>query len=241
DYYSLRTQPATRPNLEDAADRDSCLAWQRAELAKHVVRDLGDGRRETMLFVEGIRCTACVWLIERSLQALPGVTAVQVNPLARRARITWFDRQVSLAQILERLARTGYRAWPLHAQALDDLRRREARDALKRLIVAGFGAMQAMMFAAALYLRGAEAVDTSAEALFRWLGFIVATPVVLYSAAPFFKAAARSLAARRLSMDVPVAAAIALIYAASLIEALRGGGHVYFDSVSMFVFFLLAG
>ena len=42
-------------------------------------------------------------------------------------------------------------------------------------------------------------------------------------------------------MDVPVAFAVAIIYAASLIEALRGGGHVYFDSVSMFVFFLLAG
>ena len=241
DYYSLRTQPATKPDLFFAAERDSCLAWQRDEVARHVVRDLGEGRRETMLFVEGVRCTACVWLIERALQSLPGVASVQVNALARRARITWIEERVSLSQILERLARTGYRAWPLHARALDDIRRREARDALKRLIVAGFGAMQAMMFAAALYLRGADAVDTSAEALFRWLGFIVATPVVLYSAAPFFRGAARSLAARRLSMDVPVAAAIALIYAASLFEALRGGGHVYFDSVSMFVFFLLAG
>lgn len=241
DYYSLRTQPATKPELSQAAERDSCLAWQRNEVARHVVRDLGDGRRETMLFVEGVRCTACVWLIERALQSLPGVASVQVNALARRARITWIEERVSLSQILERLVRTGYRAWPLHARALDDIRRQQARDALKRLVVAGFGAMQAMMFAAVLYLRGADAVDVSAEALFRWLGFIVATPVVMYSAAPFFKGAARSLAARHLSMDVPVAAAIALIYAASFVEALRGGGHVYFDSVSMFVFFLLAG
>ena len=241
DYYSLRTQPATKPELSEAAERDSCLAWQRDEVARHVVRDLGDGRRETMLFVEGVRCTACVWLIERALQSLPGVASVQVNALARRARITWIEERVSLSQILERLVRTGYRAWPLHARALDDIRRQQARDALKRLVVAGFGAMQAMMFAVVLYLRGADAVDVSAEALFRWLGFIVATPVVMYSAAPFFKGAARSLAARHLSMDVPVAAAIALIYAASFVEALRGGGHVYFDSVSMFVFFLLAG
>jgi P-type Cu2+ transporter len=241
DYYSLRTQPATKPDLPGVADRDSCIAWQRDEVARHVVRDLGDGRRETMLFVEGVRCTACVWLIERALRALPGVATVQVNALARRARITWIEAQVSLSQILERLARTGYRAWPLHAQALDDIRRQEARGALKRLVVAGFGAMQAMMFAAVLYLRGADAVDTTAEALFRWLGFIVATPVVWYSAGPFFAGAARSLAARQLSMDVPVAAAIALIYVASFVEALRGGGHVYFDSVSMFVFFLLAG
>jgi P-type Cu2+ transporter len=241
DYYSLRTQAATKPDLSPAAGRESCLAWQRDELARHVVRDLGEGRRETMLFVEGVRCTACVWLLERALQSLPGVASVQVNAMARRARITWIEECVSLAQILERLTRTGYRATPLHARALEDIRRQEARDALKRLVVAGFGAMQAMMFAAALYLRGADAVDVSAEALFRWLGFIVATPVVLYSAGPFFKGAARALAARQLSMDVPVAAAVALIYVASFVEALRGGGDVYFDSVSMFVLFLLAG
>ena len=107
DYYRLRTQPAKKPELSLAADRDGALAWQRDELARHVVRDLGEGRRETMLFVEGIRCTACVWLIERALQSLPGVASVQVNSLARRARITWSEQHVSLPQILERLARTG--------------------------------------------------------------------------------------------------------------------------------------
>src|SRR5687767_3012695 len=153
DYYSLRTQPAAKPVLADAADRDGRRAWQRDELARHVVRDLSDGRRETMLFVEDVRCTACVWLIERALQSLPGVASVQVNALARRARITWVEERVSLSQILERLARTGDRAWPRHARALDDIHRQEARDALKRLAVAGFGPMHAMMFAAVLYLR----------------------------------------------------------------------------------------
>jgi P-type Cu2+ transporter len=241
DYYRLRTLPAKKPDLADATDRNGRLAWQREEVARHVVRDLGEGLRETMLLIDGVRCTACVWLIERALQSLSGVASVQVNAVARRARVTWLDERVCLAQILERLARTGYRAWPLHARTLDDVRRRESHDALKRLVVAGFGAMQAMMFAAALYLRGGDAVDASAEALFRWLGFIVATPVVLYSARPFFTAAMRSIRARQLGMDVPVAAAIALIYVASFVEAWRGGGHVYFDSASMFVFFLLTG
>ena len=87
-----------------------------------------------------------------------------------------------------------------------------------------------------------SALRTSlANELFRWLGFLVATPVVFYSARPFFTGAVRSIKARQLGIDVPVAAAVALIYAASLIEAVRGSGHVYFDSVSMFVFFLLAG
>ncbi len=236
DYYRLRTQSAQKP--VDTSD-DTRNAWQRPEIARHVIRDLGAGRRETMLLIEGLRCSACVWLIERALAALPGVTAVQVNAVAQRARVTWNENVVDLPQILAHLSRTGYRALPLDKQALDDVRRRESRSALKRLLVAAFGAMQAMMFAAVLYLGDDTAAST--RELFRWLGFIVATPVIFYSAQPFFAGAKRSLAAHQLGMDVPVAAAIAIIYAASLVEALTGGEHVYFDSVAMFVFFLLGG
>ena len=161
--------------------------------------------------------------------------------MARRARVIWRDSKVTLPQLLQTLARTGYRALPLDARGLDDLRRRESRDALKRLLVAGFGAMQAMMYATAIYLGAAESLDASTRDLLRWLGLLVATPVVLYSARPFFAGALRSLQARRVGMDVPVALAMRAVYAASVIEALRGSGEVYFDSVSMFVFFLLAG
>lgn len=239
DYYRLRTEPARKPDTDP--DTGKHEAWRRPEIARHVIRDLGAGRRETMLLIEGVRCSACVWLIERSLGALAGVVSVQVNAAAQRARVIWQDGAITLPQILEHLSRTGYRALPLDAKALNDVRRRESRDALKRLLVAGFGTMQAMMYAAVLYLGGSDTLDPSTHELFRWLGFLVATPVVFYSARPFFAGALRSLKARRLGMDVPVALAIAIIYAASLIEALRGGGHVYFDSVSMFVFFLLAG
>src|SRR5690606_22926895 len=129
----------------------------------------------------------------------------------------------------------------LDAEALDDVRRHESRSALKRLIVAAFGAMQAMMYAGVLYLGDADSLDLATRDFFRWLGFLVATPVVLYAGRPFFAGAWRSLKARRPGMDVPVALAVAGIYGASLIEAMRGGEHVYFESVSMFVFFLLIG
>src|SRR5690606_18690896 len=122
-----------------------------------------------------------------------------------------------------------------------DVRRHESRSALKRLIVAAFGAMQAMMYAGVLYLGDADALDVVTRDFFRWLGFLVATPVVLYAGRPFFAGALRSLKARRPGMDVPVALAIASIYGASLIEAMRRGEHVYFESVPPFVFFLLIG
>ncbi len=240
DYYRLRTHPAQKPDAS-IADAKTGEAWQRVEISRHIIRDLGDHRREMMLLVEGVRCAGCVWLIERALTSLPGVQSVQVNAAARRARVIWDERESTLVAILQTLSRAGYQAMPLDAKALDDVRRRESRDALKRLLVAGFGAMQAMMFAAVLYLGALQENDASTRDLFRWLGFLVATPVVLYSARPFFAGALRSLKARQLGMDVPVAIAIAAIYLASLFEAWRRAGEVYFESVSMFVFFLLTG
>ena len=237
DYYRLRSEPASRPR----DDEGSCADWRRVELARHVVRDLGKGRREALVLVDGLRCAACVWLIERMLDALPGVECVQVNAVARRARIVWHDAHCDLARVVEAFERAGYRALPLDAASLKDSRRVESRAALKRLVVAGLGAMQAMMYASALYLGAFDDMDGSTRDLLRWFGLLVASPVVLYAARPFFAGAMRALGARRLSMDVPVALAIALIYAASVTEAIRGGREVYFDSVSMFVFFLLLG
>jgi Cu2+-exporting ATPase len=237
DYYRLRSEPAARPDpsLHGAA------LWADAELSRHSLRTLSDGNSEVCLLLDGLRCSACVWLIELSLSGLPGLRRANINAAAQRAQVVFDPAQTSLVQILERIEHVGYRALPLDAQALDDARKRESRGALKRVLVAGFGSMQAMMFASALYLGAFEGMDTVTRDWFRWFTLLVASPVVFYSAQPFFAGARRALAARRLGMDVPVALAIMLIFGASIVEALRGGAEVYFDSVSMFVFFLLVG
>ncbi|MDR0779189.1 MAG: heavy metal translocating P-type ATPase metal-binding domain-containing protein, partial [Pseudomonadales bacterium] len=237
DYYRLRSEPATRPD----PGQHSAALWANAELSRHALRQQRDGNSEVCLLLDGLRCSACVWLIERSLSGLPGLCQVNINAAAQRARLVFDPVKTTLVQILDRIESIGYRALPLDTQALDDARKREARSALKRLLVAGFGTMQAMMYASALYLGAFAGMDAPTRDWFRWLGLLVSTPVVFYAAQPFFAGAYRSLAARRLGMDVPVALAIALIFGASLIEALRGGAEVYFDSVSMFVFFLLVG
>lgn len=237
DYYRLRSEPAQRPDTT----QHSASLWADAELSRHAVRKQDDGTHEICLLLDGLRCSACVWLIERSLSGLAGLRQVSINPTAQRAQIVFDPQHTSLAQILERIECVGYRALPLDAHALDDARKTEARVALKRLLVAGFGTMQAMMYASALYLGAFEDMDMVTRDWFRWLGLLVATPVIFYSARPFFAGARRCLSARRLGMDVPVALAIGLIFTASVVEALRGGAEVYFDSVSMFVFFLLVG
>ena len=240
DYYRLREGAAMRP--PDAAEsRRSADAFARPELARHVVRAAAGGRAEVVVLVDGLRCAACCWLIERALGAVPGVANVAVNAGARRARIVFDPARTALPAIVDAFARVGYRALPLDAAALDDARLRESRAAMKRLAVAGFGAMQAMMYGSALWFGAFDDADLATRDFFRWLGFLVTTPVVAYAAAPFFGGALRLLRGRRLGMDVPIALAIALIYAGSAIQAIVGGTEVYFESVSMFVFLLSVG
>ncbi|MBS0487261.1 MAG: heavy metal translocating P-type ATPase metal-binding domain-containing protein, partial [Proteobacteria bacterium] len=124
DYYRLRSSPSARAPDPVNAQR-SVQTWARPELSRHVVRALDAGHSEALLLVDGIRCAACVWLIERSLSAVPGIASVQVNATAQRARIVWNPARTDLPKILAALAQTGYSALPLDAAALDDARRRE--------------------------------------------------------------------------------------------------------------------
>jgi Cu2+-exporting ATPase len=233
DYYRLRDEPAPKPRDADYS------AWDRAALRRLHVREHAPDRAEIVFLVDGMRCAACAWLIEQTLGRAPGVREVAVNAAARRVQLVFDPGSAALSSLMARLAQLGYRPQPLDAAALDSARTREDRDALKRLIVAGLGAMQAMMYAVALYAGSFDGIEATTRDFFRWLGFLVATPVVLYSARPFFAGAWRAARARHLSMDTPVALAIALIYAATLVETLAHGRDIYFDSVSMFVFFLL--
>lgn len=244
DYYLVRRQGGIVLGVSSVpvdAQLTEHQAWLRPTLLRHVVRKLDAGLSEVCLLVEGVRCNGCVLFIERMLMQLSGVKQVQVNALTRRARIIFDEQRISLVQLLEQLTFFGYAPRPLDGQALDDARRAESRDYIKRLVVAGFGMMQAMMFALIIYLGSDEEVSGPTLELFRWLGFLVTTPVVLYSAQPFFKSAMRGLRGRELNMDVPISLAIALIYVASLYQAKSGGAEVYFDSVSMLIFFLLTG
>lgn len=205
------------------------------------VRAAGEHVREASLILEGIRCAACVWLNEQHLARLPGVLAVSVNYATRRARVRWDATRVRLSEILRAIAAIGYTAHPYDPGRHEEILRQERRRALWELFVAGFGMMQVMMLAIPAYLAGEGEMPRDIEALLRWGGFLLTVPVVGFSAARFFRGAWNDLRARHLGMDVPVALGVGLAFAASVWATLTGVGEIYFDSITMFVFFLLGG
>jgi Cu2+-exporting ATPase len=242
DYYEFRTSAALKPdNPEPAATSPEWLAFDRPAVLERLSSSRAEGQREALLLVEGVRCAACSWLIERSLGQLPGVVEIQVNPATARARLIWDPLKTPFSRLLEGLTRLGYRPHPVQAGAQASLAQREHRQAMKRLAVAGLGMMQVLTYAVSLYAGAFQGMDEDIRSFLRLISLLVATPVVLYSGFPFFQGAWRDLRAGRPGMDVPVALAIGAAYIASLVNGFRGVGEVYFDSVTMFVFLLSLG
>ncbi len=234
-YYRLRSAAASRVG-EELPDLS---VWDRADVQAEHSRPV-EGGREITLLTDGMRCAACAWLIDRALAREPGVVDCSANAVTGRIRITWDPQRTALSAPLQRLAMLGYRPYLAGSEAGERERRRERRRWLLRLGIAGLGMFQAMMMAEALYLDFDDSMPVATRDFFRWLTFLLSTPVVFYSGWPFLAGAWRELQQRRLGMDFLIASSTLLAYLASLVETIRGGAHVWYDAAVMFVFLLLA-
>jgi Cu2+-exporting ATPase len=232
-FYARRTSVAERPG-EDDEWLQHAIAAEAAGLITH----LDATHDEISLLLEGIRCGACVWIIEEYLQRLPGVAEVGVNFATRRARVRWDPKTTQIAALLQAIAGIGYRAYPYDPRRREALARRQARALLSRMAIALLAMMQVMMFAVPGYISG-DGVEREYQTLLDWSSLVLTLPVVFYSATPFFLGAWHDVRSRRLGMDVPVALGVAAAFAASVWATVTGRGAVYFDSVTMFVALLL--
>lgn len=234
-FYTYRTQTNERSELQTF--NTDWHIYDLPEVQSEFVTDFDNDFRQANLLLEGISCAACSWLIETHLKKNPAVKTVSVNVSTHRCTLVWLPTVSPLSELFKSLAHIGYKPRPATDDQQQEFFKKENRIALFRLGVAGFGMMQAMMVAVGIYF---GATDTWLDFL-RWLSMLVATPVVFFSASPFFKAAWRSIKSKQLIMDVPVALAIGLAYLASAWATITSNGEVYFESVSMFAFFLLLG
>ena len=194
---------------------------------------------------EGMHCAACAIHIEDALRAVPGVASVQVSAASHRGLIEWTDAQTRPSQWMAAAEKAGYRVVPANDGAAHTQRRLQARQLLWRWGVAGLCMMQVMMYATPSYLAQPGDITPEMIQLLRWASWVLSLPVMLFSCVPFFANAWRDLKLRQVSMDLPVALGMAVTFAVSSLGTFEStgtfGGEVYFDSLTMFVFFLLSG
>jgi Cu2+-exporting ATPase len=204
-----------------------------------------EGCWESFLAVEGMHCAACSLTVEAALAQLPGVDSVRVNGASATARLVWSPERSRPSDWLAALKRAGYGAVPAGDLLAAVPRLHEQRLMLWRWLVAGFCMMQVMMYAVPEYMAAPGEITPDIEALLHWASWVLTVPVVLFSCRPFFAAAMRDLRNGRIGMDVPVALGIAIAFGASTVATFDPAGplghEVWYDSVTMFVFFLLSG
>jgi len=238
-YYALR-------DAADAQHPGRVTAGRYASFDDPVFREryvsTVEGRpATTVLYLEEMHCAACIWLLERLPQVIPGVIEVRVDFGRRLARVSWDERRVKLSEIARRLDSLGYPAHPYRPDQARELHRREERRHLIRIGIAGACAGNVMLIAFALWGGMFSGMDPAFRALFRWSSLALTLIALLGPGRVFFVGALSSLRTRMMHMDVPVAIALTAGTVWGAVNTFSGAGEVYFESLTAVIFLLLVG
>jgi Cu2+-exporting ATPase len=236
-YYELpeRREAPVRPSGRsyEEFDHDAFRALY--------VRTAADGLSSVELYLEGVHCASCVWLVERVPLLLPGVARAELHVRRALARIEWDDAAVPLSAVARTLDGLGYRPHPFRGVRAEAVRRQEDRRMLARIGVAGAIAVNVMLAALALYSGWLGGIEREYERLFRWISLALTAVTLAWPGRVFFTGALAALRARTLHMDVPIALALAAGLARGAVNTVRDAGPIYFDGLATLTFALLAG
>jgi Cu2+-exporting ATPase len=238
-YYAHREQGQAVPARSATASRKYQELDDASFQSQHC-RVEPSGDKSVELLLEGVHCSACVWLVERVGRVVSGVTSSRLDLSRNVVTLSWDDAHTQLSAIARGLESLGY---PAHASSEDAtlLARARDRDLLLRLGIAGAAAGNVMLMAFALYSGAFSGMEASYQALFRGASLAIATPTVFWAGAVFLRGRWAALRTRTPHMDLPVSVGILAGYAGGAVNTLTGRGEIYFDSLCTLIFLLLIG
>ncbi len=199
------------------------------------------GANSVSLMVQGMHCAACIWLIESILKKQKNVLTARVNLSKKTLFLRWQGEAKDGNNLIQIIHDIGYKLLPFDEEILNSTEKKYSDEILRALAVAGFGAGNIMLFSFSLWFADAIEMGAQTRNLLHLFSSLIALPVIIFSARPFFVSAARSIKSGYPNMDLAISIAIFLACVVSLLETFRGANHVYFDSAVMLTFFLLIG
>ncbi len=233
-YYRHRSEFAEKPENTQS----KFLEFDNSVFQASFCRSIDPGIQQASLYIEGIHCAACVWLLEQALNSCEGVSSASVSLVDNEAEVCWQSDDQKLSNIVQLIHQLGYRALPWSEDTNQRLQGEAEQTLLRRTGLAGLIMMQVGMFSIALYASGPNGMASEYKDLLHGFSLLLSTVLLLYSGRIFFQGAWRSMKRWRVSMDVPIALALTAAWTGSVVNTVRGSGDVYFDSICMFVFLL---
>lgn len=231
---STKLTPPTK-QYEDSSNFNSPAFYDR------FVKTNQDGFSEVSLIIQGIHCSACVWLNEKALHKMDGVIEANINFTNNKANIIWADDVVKLSGIIDMIRAIGYDAYPYDAAIQEVHANKERKDYYLRMAVAIFASMNIMWIAVAQYAGYFSGITQDIKTILNVAEGLLATPVLLYSGWIFFRGAYYGMKNKVVNMDLLVATGATLTYVYSIYITVLEEGEAYFDSVSMIITFVLIG
>ncbi|OHE03714.1 MAG: copper-translocating P-type ATPase [Sulfurimonas sp. RIFOXYD12_FULL_33_39] len=221
--------------FEDSSNFDTPSFYEK------FVETNSDGFSKVSLIIEGIHCSACVWLNEKALHKMDGVIEADINFTNNKATIVWSDDVVKLSKIINMIRSIGYNAFAYDSLAQETHANKERKSYYLKMAVAIFASMNIMWIAVAQYAGYFSGITQDVKTVLNIAEGILATPVLFYSGLVFFRGAYYALKTKIVNMDLLVATGAALTYFYSIYITLMQSGEAYFDSVSMIITFVLIG
>lgn len=233
DYYLLRDDSGQKP-----LENEDLSAWDQPAIRDKWLHN-DNGVASITLYIEGMHCTACAWLIEKYLGKHPAVQKAVVNFEQSRLQVQWHIDKLPLSGLVQRLADVGYSAHPYQADIMRERQLAENHQLLKRIGITGILMMQIGMFSIGLYAGDFLGINEEHRQLLRVFSMLFAVPLLYYGALPFFIAAFFSLRQRQVNINLSITLAITGLYGSSIYSVFSRSGDIYFDSAAMFCLFIL--
>ncbi len=227
-------QPAT-PQVDDLEKFDL------EGFKKKYIKINNDGLYEINLIIEGIHCSACVWLNEKVLHKTDGIIEASINYTNNKAKVVWDSDVIKLSKIIETIRSIGYNAYPYDPSLQEERAVKNRKAYYTRILVAVFGSMNIMWIAIAQYSGYFTGMKQGFKEILNVAEFILATPVLFYSGWIFFRGAYYGFKNHIANMDTLVSSGALLAYIYSIYAMTTQTGEVYFDSVVMIITFVLVG
>ena len=237
-FYDKLGDTKLQPAQQEASDLEK---FDLEGFKNRYIKVDDDGLYEIHLIIEGIHCSACVWLNEKVLHKTDGVLEASINYTNNKAKIVWDPEIVKLSQLIETIRSIGYNAYPYDPRLQEERATKTRKSYYTRILVAVFGAMNIMWLAIAHYAGYFGGIQQSFKDILNGAEFILATPVLFYSGWIFFKGAYYGYKNHIVNMDTLVASGALSAYVYSIYAMITQKGEVYFDSVVMIITFVLVG
>lgn len=236
-YTKLGDEKLAPPSkqYEDSSNFNSPAFYER------FVHTTDEGFCEVSLVIEGIHCSACVWLNEKALMNMDGIIATNINYTNNKAKIIWDDEVLKLSNIIDMIRAIGYDAYPYDASLQEEKANKERKEYYIRIAVALFATMNMMTIMVAQYAGYFSGITEEVKHILNLGEWVLSTPVLFYSGWPFFRGMYYGIKTKTVNMDTLVATGSFLTYLYSIYITLTRSGEAYFDSVTMIVTFVLIG